>query len=65
MAPEHQPRTIDAPWGRLTPAVPNDLHVLFISAGLFFGDASWRWMPRIEAWPSCRFCLYALFVALF
>lgn len=47
------------------PAVQNYLHVSFISAGLFFGYAGWRWMPRIEAWPARRFSLYFLFVALF
>jgi len=47
------------------PALQNYLHVSFISAGLFFGYAGWRWMPHIEAWPARRYSLYFLIVALF
>jgi hypothetical protein len=47
------------------PAVQNYLHVSFIAAGLFFGFAGWRWMPRIDAWPARRYSLYFLIVALF
>jgi hypothetical protein len=47
------------------PALQNYLHVSFISAGLFFGYAGWRWMPQIEAWPARRYSLYFLIVALF
>tara|TARA_B100000700_G_C15062280_1_gene866702 strand:+ start:11188 stop:11883 length:696 start_codon:yes stop_codon:yes gene_type:complete len=45
--------------------VQNYLHFSFISSGLFFGWFSWKIWPSITAFPSLKYSLYFLFVALF
>ncbi len=45
--------------------IQNYLHFSFISSGLFFGWFGWKLWPKIDAFPSKRYSLYFLFVALF
>lgn len=47
------------------PLFQNYLHFSFISSGLFFGWLGWKFWSRIEAFPSKKYCLYFLFVAIF
>ncbi len=45
--------------------VNNYLHFSFISSGLFFGWAGWKFWPNIEALPNKKYTLFFLIVSAF